>query len=159
MRIPPVRTLIDELISFIIMWFRTPNNYSTRRGPLSGETQFFSSTCFITAVYAHSWATVKGLSPHCLRHGLATHALQGGAFVRDLQVVLRHSHLDRTMLYLHELSLLPLSSSRDPAGLRSAAPSGRGTAIAETACQLRPTGGCSSLPRLARGSAPLAAQG
>jgi integrase len=44
---------------------------------------------------------LEGLTPHCLRHGFATHALQGGAFVRDLQVVLGHNHLDTTMLYLH----------------------------------------------------------
>ena len=44
---------------------------------------------------------LRGLTPHSLRHGFATHALQDGAFVRDLQVVLGHNHLETTMLYLH----------------------------------------------------------
>jgi integrase len=44
---------------------------------------------------------LEGLTPHYLRHAYATHALHGGAFVRDLQVVLGHSHLETTMLYLH----------------------------------------------------------
>jgi integron integrase len=44
---------------------------------------------------------LQGLTPHYLRHAFATHALQGGAFVRDLQVVLGHNHLETTMLYLH----------------------------------------------------------
>ena len=44
---------------------------------------------------------LEGLTPHYLRHAYASHALQGGAFVRDLQVVLGHNHLETTMLYLH----------------------------------------------------------
>jgi len=44
---------------------------------------------------------LDGLTPHYLRHAYATHALHGGAFVRDLQVVLGHNHLETTMLYLH----------------------------------------------------------
>jgi site-specific recombinase XerD len=51
------------------------------------------------------WAAQKchleGLTPHSLRHAYATHALHGGAFVRDVQVVLGHNHLETTMLYLH----------------------------------------------------------
>jgi len=50
---------------------------------------------------AASRCRLEGLTPHLLRHAFATHALQGGAFVRDLQVVLGHNHLDTTMLYLH----------------------------------------------------------
>ena len=44
---------------------------------------------------------LDGLTPHYLRHAYATHALHGGAYVRDLQLVLGHNHLETTMLYLH----------------------------------------------------------
>ena len=60
---------------------------------------------------------LDGLTPHCLRHAYATHALHGGAFVRDLQVVLGHNSLETTMLYLHaeagrvaRVSQLPFSA-------------------------------------------------
>jgi site-specific recombinase XerD len=43
---------------------------------------------------------LDGLTPHYLRHAYATHALRDGACVRDLQLVLGHSHLETTMLYL-----------------------------------------------------------
>lgn len=44
---------------------------------------------------------LQGISPHHLRHAFATHSLHDGTFVRDLQVVLGHKHLETTMLYLH----------------------------------------------------------
>jgi integron integrase len=44
---------------------------------------------------------LQGITPHHLRHAFATHSLHEGTFVRDLQVVLGHTHLETTMLYLH----------------------------------------------------------
>jgi site-specific recombinase XerD len=41
------------------------------------------------------------ITPHCLRHAYATHAMQAGANVRDVQQVMGHAHLDTTMGYLH----------------------------------------------------------
>lgn len=59
---------------------------------------------------------LDGLTPHFLRHAFATHALHRGAYVRDLQVVLGHNHLETTMLYLHTESgrvASPLSQYAD----------------------------------------------
>jgi site-specific recombinase XerD len=44
---------------------------------------------------------LDGITPHHLRHAFATHSLHNGSFVRDLQVVLGHNHLETTMRYLH----------------------------------------------------------
>jgi site-specific recombinase XerD len=44
---------------------------------------------------------LDGITPHHLRHAFATHSLQNGTFVRDLQVVLGHNSLETTMRYLH----------------------------------------------------------
>ena len=40
-------------------------------------------------------------TPHHLRHGYATHALNRGANVRGIQEALGHKHLDTTMVYVH----------------------------------------------------------
>ena len=46
-------------------------------------------------------AVVPGVSPHCLRHAYATHAIEAGNSIRDVQEVLGHAHLDTTMGYIH----------------------------------------------------------
>lgn len=40
-------------------------------------------------------------TPHVLRHCCATHILEAGGNVRDVQELLGHTHLDTTMLYVH----------------------------------------------------------
>jgi integron integrase len=44
---------------------------------------------------------LDGLTPHCLRHAFASHTLQRGALVTDVQAVLGHVSLETTMGYLH----------------------------------------------------------
>lgn len=43
----------------------------------------------------------SALTPHCLRHAYATHVLDRGANLRDLQSALGHSSLETTMGYVH----------------------------------------------------------
>ena len=44
---------------------------------------------------------LEGVTPHHLRHAYATHALDAGNSVRDVQQALGHAHLDTTMGYIH----------------------------------------------------------
>ena len=48
-----------------------------------------------------SEALGRNVSPHAFRHGFATALIEGGADVRDVQVLMRHSSVETTQIYIH----------------------------------------------------------
>ncbi|WP_438423024.1 tyrosine-type recombinase/integrase [Aquimarina macrocephali] len=48
----------------------------------------------------------KHITPHCLRHSIATHLLQEGMKIEDIQQFLGHSSLKATQIYTHLLESL-----------------------------------------------------
>ena len=86
----------------------------------------------------------RRITPHDLRRAAATHLLQNGADVRQVQLFLRHKRLDTTMWYLGESEqnvrdavqrLHPLASKPLP-GASEQTPSGNGTPLAADSSQL-----------------------
>jgi site-specific recombinase XerD len=58
----------------------------------------------------------KGATIHCLRHSFATHLLEAGCDIRKIQVLMGHTRLSTTTIYLH-VSRQTLSAIPSPLDL------------------------------------------
>jgi site-specific recombinase XerD len=72
---------------------------SSRAAPLSGRqvNRLFHRHLERAGIKGES----RRLTPHVFRHSLATHLLRAGWDAREVQLRMRHQHLETTMVYLH----------------------------------------------------------
>jgi len=67
----------------------------------SGKRLSAASIRIRIALHAKTAGIERPVTPHALRHSLATHLLRAGADVRHVQAILGHSRIDTTEVYTH----------------------------------------------------------
>lgn len=82
----------------------------------TGDTLCYHSAYLIYERARKKARVTKGAGPHTLRHCFATHLLEAGYDIRKIQVLMGHSSLSTTMIYLH-VSKQTLSTIRSPLDL------------------------------------------
>jgi len=112
--------LSPPAVAALKLYFATPPPFVVRstshvfvgctgRGPLTRE-QIYNCVRAIAEA-----ALGRRVSPHQLRHGFATALVEGGADIRDVQVLMRHSSVDTTAIYIHtDLSQLRKTYASHP---------------------------------------------
>jgi len=103
-------------------------DYLKERGKINGEDPLFinkmgqrlssRSVGRLVKRYSLISGIFRKVTPHSLRHSFATHLLDGGADIREIQEMLGHSSLSTTQRYIH-ISLGKLMEVYDKAHPRS----------------------------------------
>ncbi len=85
--------------------------YIDQRGELRGEEPLFinpqggrltsRSVGRLVKKYSRQSGVLRKVSPHSLRHTFATHLLDAGADIREIQEMLGHASLSTTQRYIH----------------------------------------------------------
>jgi len=110
--------LSEKLLKELRHYYRTfkPKNYLFPSSYKSRETLSYESVRRIYENARKKAGINKGPGLHTLRHSFATHLLEAGYDIRKIQVLMGHSSLSTTMIYLH-VSKETLSKIKSPLDL------------------------------------------
>jgi site-specific recombinase XerD len=99
----PLSPKLLETLRVYFRWMR-PTTFlfpGTMKG-VRADVPISPNTVWLACRQAAQRAGItKPLSPHSLRHSCASHLLEAGADLRTIQVLLGHSRLEHTLVYLH----------------------------------------------------------
>jgi integrase/recombinase XerC len=117
-RIVPVgKKAVEALRAYLeergVLNLEEPLFVNARGGRLTGR-----SVGRLIKKYTKSSGIFRKVSPHSLRHTFATHLLDAGADIREIQEMLGHASLSTTQRYIH-LSMGKLMEVYDKAHPRS----------------------------------------
>lgn len=96
--VPLSKTLLDQL-RFYWRYYRPPEYLFTGNDPTRSM-----SAGSLQKVLNHAGRKAglrKNVSPHIIRHTFATHLLEAGTDLKNIQEMLGHHHLNTTSMYLH----------------------------------------------------------
>ena len=99
----PLSPKLLEILRVYFRWMR-PTTFlfpGTVKG-VRADVPISSNSVWLACRQAAQRAGItKRLSPHSLRHSCASHLLEAGADLRTIQLLLGHSRLEHTLIYLH----------------------------------------------------------
>ena len=101
-RIVPVSSAARDKIQ-LYMEFRKPKHRSEATLFLNNRGEALTRVMVFTIIKSATLAAGidKRISPHTLRHSYATHLLEGGANIRQVQELLGHESIETTEIYTH----------------------------------------------------------
>ena len=99
-----LRKYMGPVRAELLAGHQTDDLFVTVRGSTRGHAMSRVMFWMVVKKYAQAAGIRSPMSPHTLRHAFATHLLNHGADLRVVQLLLGHSDLSTTQIYIHVAS-------------------------------------------------------